>query len=278
MMKTYDGRWLIAISGIVCAIVVGLVLRTRFAETSVSANEKISITSTNLSETLSDQTAQPQNDNYPADIPTEMSHSINGVTFTILEFTEWQQYIDIQVCFTIPYGFDWTVHQANLTIDGIDYPLEGSALIELVRFPTDGQQMITRREEGNFKTTYLSEAEAQTPRRCDHLLFDQPPSPFNSAKLKIESIISPPSEGGVCDPSYLEKVQQVLDARQTGITIDCFIHQDNNTSGGISGLIVSNKPESMSEEEAYAILNSNEVQLEVNGVQGPWLFDLVPDW
>ena len=158
-----------------------------------------------------------------------------------------------------------------MLINAASYPLQGAGLIELIRFPVDGQQQITRYEQGQRNTNYVSAAEAQPPRRCDHLLFEQPTDPFTFARLEIERITASPSEGGVCDPAYLNKVQRALDIRQTGITVDCFIQE------GSSGLNVVSKPENMTAEEAFAIVYSQEVMEEVNGIRGPWAFDLVYD-
>ena len=269
MRNKNDGLLLLGITGLVFVVIFGLVLRTRFKEDNPQVNAQILTTPVILPELPAEQSAQPQNDNNPEGGISELALSMNGITFTILEFTSYQQYLDIQVCFNLPDNGDWLVDKAHVLINAVSYPLQGTGLIELIRFPVDGQQQITKYEHGQRNTNYVSAAEAQPPRRCDHLLFEQPADTFTFARLEIERITAFPSEGGVCDPIYLNKLQRTLDLRQTGIIVDCFI-QD-----GSSGLNVVSKPENMTAEEALAIVNSPEVILEVNGIRGPWAFDLV---
>jgi hypothetical protein len=93
---------------------------------------------------------------------------------------------------------------------------------------------------------------------------------LSNATIAVHSLAAAPREGEECSAAFLGKVQQALDARNTGIKVQCYRNEFG--SGGSSGVKVASKPASMSMEEAEAMLSSQEMFLDLYGIRGPWVF------
>ena len=118
-----------------------------------------------------------------------------------------------------------------------------------------------------FSSSMLSRQDGagnQPGQRCDQIGFYVPPdADLSSASLTIDSIGAYPSQDEYCS-LYMPKIQQALNERGLGITLDC---QDNN---GSMAMVISTKPASMSQDEAEQIVYSDEFYT----VKGPWSFPL----
>lgn len=149
-----------------------------------------------------------------------------------------QVYADI--CYALPDSSDWTIWAAHIAYGG-------------------GQDV------SEFSSSMLSKQDAangQPGQRCDELSFYVPPdADLSSASLTIESLGAYPSADEYCS-LYLPKIQQTLDARGVGITLNCA-----DVNGVLTMQIVA-KPAGMSQAEAEQIVYSDEFYT----VRGPWSF------
>lgn len=201
--------------------------------------------------------------------------TVNGITITASHFRVEEGLYKVDVCFDMPDKSDWTIWNGSLEYQGEVNPRIGFDPIE-IRLPAeDGKQQVTLwREDG--KDIFFVDAEVDTAkgRRCDTVVFELPQSSKadnSPAILTIESIAVYPGEGMECQPEYLAKVNAALKSRHPELAADCFVVSFED-GGGMSGLKITNKPASMSEDEAEAILHSNELFDEVNAILGPWRF------
>jgi hypothetical protein len=147
--------------------------------------------------------------------------------------------VNADVCYTLPDASDWTVWNAHLEYGG-------QSISEF------SSQMISR-----------TEAQGDQPgQRCDQLGFYVPPdADLTGASLTIESLGAYPTQDEYCS-LYMPKIQQALNDRGVGITLDC---SDLN---GTLAMQIKSKPESMSQEEADQLVFSDEFYT----VKGPWTF------
>ncbi|MCZ2126354.1 MAG: hypothetical protein LC099_01095 [Anaerolineales bacterium] len=149
--------------------------------------------------------------------------------------------VNAEVCYTLPDAADWSIWAASLTYEGAALQEFGATLVSLQE-PVNG-------------------APGQ---RCDTLTFIVPPdADLSNAAITIESIAAPPQPSDYCD-LYLPKIQQAMQERGTGILINCA-----EADGALTMQIVA-KPEGMSQEQAEAIVYSDEFY----ALRGPWSFPL----
>ena len=148
-----------------------------------------------------------------------------------------QVYAD--TCFSLPDASDWTIWDAHLEYGG---------------------QSISE-----FSSSMVSKQDAaggQPGQRCDLLGFYVPPdADLSAASLTIESLGAYPSQDEYCT-LYMPKIQQALKQRGIDITLDCA-----NTNGSLA-MQISQKPASMSQDEAEQLVFSDEFYT----VKGPWTF------
>lgn len=109
---------------------------------------------------------------------------------------------------------------------------------------------------------------------CETLAFFSPTSEINlreidltQVSLVIQSIGALPREGQEC-AFYLETVQSRLDAKGTGIKLDC-VSQDRGAQ-----VVIAQKPANMSQSEAETLVSKESVDAFI--VQGPWIFPSSP--
>src|SRR5512146_318151 len=137
---------------------------------------------------------------YPTEQAQQSNASQNVGGFVVDLQRAWrdgkQVYAD--VCFTLPDSSDWTIWNAHLEYAG---------------------QSISE-----FSSSMLSRQDAagsQPGQRCDQLGFYVPPdADLTAASLTIESLGAYPTEDEYCS-LYMPKIQQVLNERGLGITLEC---------------------------------------------------------
>ncbi len=162
------------------------------------------------------------------------------------------------VCFDLPDEDDWTIRNASLRYGDTE--------------------IVGLRDGFGFSQIgiILPGTEGAKGQRCDTIHFTLPePYKGGPVTLIIHAIAAMPREGEVCNPSFLARAQEVLDAQSTGIRVGCV--QDPLASGGVvEGLTVLEKPEGMSLEEAQALIGSQDFFIDVRGFRGNWAFTATP--
>jgi len=148
--------------------------------------------------------------------------------------------INVDVCYSLPDGSDWSVYGATLQY-------------------TDASVI-------DFSSTLLSlqePVEGQAGQRCDTLsFFNVPPdADLSAVTLIIDSVAAPPRAEDYCT-IYMPKIQQTLIERGIAISLNC---ADVN---GVQAMQIVGKPDTMSQEEAEQIVYSDEFYT----VKGPWSF------
>lgn len=202
----------------------------------------------------------------------------NGIEVSVKGVRFGSGQVVIDTCFDMPDNSDWVIYGALVQQGGKSLAYLGSAPIEVVELPSNGiQRSVTWAKDGSHSlaTQSVPPATAIQAHRCDALSFDGYVSSQGSPSITytVSTILAYPREGEVCDPTYMAKVQRTLDARKLGIIVGCSIETLQN-GGGVSGLTVVSKPNSMSSEQAQELLSGNDLFVEVNGIRGPWIFEL----
>ena len=148
--------------------------------------------------------------------------------------------VNVEVCFTLLDGSDWSVWSTTLQYPGATISDFSSTLLSLQE-PVEGQ----------------------SGRRCDTLSFlNVPPdADLSNVTVTIDAIAAPPRAEDYCS-IYMSKIQQTLTERGIAISLDCTEINEQQTMQIVS------KPDSMSQEEAEQIVYSEEFYT----VKGPWAF------
>ncbi len=169
------------------------------------------------------------------------SQTVGGFSVNLQRAWRDGKQVNADVCFTLPDQSDWTIWNAHL-----EYA--GQSVSEFSSY------MLSRQDPtGN-----------QPGQRCDQLGFYVPPdADLSSASITIESLGAYPTQEEYCT-IYLPKIQQALNDRGSGITLNC---ADQN---GAMAMQITSKPATMSQEEAEQLVYSDEFYT----VKGPWTFPL----
>jgi len=181
------------------------------------------------------------NEAYPTAQASESntSQSVSGFSLNLRRAWREGKQVNAELCFTLPDSSDWTVWEAH-------YEYGGTSVSE-------------------FSSAFLSKEEGQSgqgPQRCDQLSFFVPPdADLSSSSLTVESVGAYPSAEEYCS-LYMPKIQQKLDERGVGITLECQVVD------GASSMQIVDKPEGMSQDEAEQLVFSDEFYT----VRGPWIF------
>jgi hypothetical protein len=236
-------------------IVLSLLVACRPA--AVTPNEEATIPPTVEIVIESTSTPQPTSTTQlpPTKSPlTSLTQTINDIAITISNFRLENNQIRMDTCYDLPDNGDWIIWEATLKIG----------------------DTITK---NNFGTDLMSLQEAvgtQKGQRCDTVYFDRmylsPTADLPDITFSIDTIAANVEEGGECSPEYLARYQKALDQRDTGLTVECFV-EELEGGGGMSGVRVASKPDTMSQEDAEALLNSYDLFLDVHGLRGPWVFN-----
>lgn len=148
--------------------------------------------------------------------------------------------VNVDVCFTLIDGSDWSIWGATLQYADVTIFDFGSTLLSLQE-PVEGS----------------------AGQRCDTLSFSNvpPDADLSGVTITVDSIAAPPRAEDYC-AIYMPKIQQTLDERGIAITLAC-----TDVNGAQAMQIVS-RPDAMSQEEAEQIVYSDEFYT----VKGPWSF------
>jgi hypothetical protein len=149
--------------------------------------------------------------------------------------------VNVDVCFTLMDASDWSIWNASLQYPGGSV-LDFSSTLASIQEPVEGQ----------------------SGQRCDTLSFlNVPPdADLSSVTVTVDAIAAQPRAEDYCT-IYMAKIQQALNERGLGITLDCPVVDGQQQSMQIVG-----KPETMSQEEAEQLVYSDEFYT----VKGPWSF------
>ncbi len=186
-------------------------------------------------------TSPTVNESYPTSQAAESSSSQSVGGFAMRLERAWQdgKQVNADVCFTLPDSSGWTIWAAHF-----DYA--GESVSE-------------------FSSSMISEqatADGVASERCDELGFYVPPdADLSAASLTVESVGAYPTAEEYCS-LYIPKIQQSLQERGIGITLDC------PEVDGTMTMQITSKPDGMSQEEAEQLVYSDEFYT----VKGPWSF------
>src|SRR5215510_4145847 len=130
--------------------------------------------------------------------------------------------VNVDVCYTLLDGSDWSVWGASLQYTDATIFDFGSTLLSLQE-PVEGQ----------------------AGKRCDTLSFlNVPPdADLSAVTITVDAIAAPPRAEDYC-AIYMPKIQQTLSERGVAISLNC---TDVN---GVQAMQIVGKPDTMSQEEA----------------------------
>jgi hypothetical protein len=183
------------------------------------------------------------NQAYPTEqaLQSSATQTVSGFSVNLQKAWRDGKQVNADVCFTLPDASDWTIWNAHLEFGG-------QTLSEF------SSSMLSRQDA----------AGGQPGQRCDQLGFYVPPdADLAAATLTIESLGAYPSQDEYCS-LYMPKIQQALNDRGLGITLDCA------DQSGSKAMAITGKPATMSQDEAEQIVFSDEFYT----VKGPWNFPL----
>ena len=148
--------------------------------------------------------------------------------------------VNVDVCFTLLDGSDWSIWSASLLYPGATLTDFSSTMLSLQE-PVEGQSGI----------------------RCDTISFQNipPDADLSNVSVTIDAIAAQPRSEEYCS-IYMPKIQQSLTERGIAITLDC-----PQINGELSMQIVG-KPDTMTQEEAEQLVYSDEFFTK----KGPWAF------
>lgn len=171
---------------------------------------------------------------------TVMQQPSNGIEIRADRAWRDGKQVNVDVCYTLLDTSDWSIWGANLQYAGNSVLDFGSTLLS-VQEPVEGQSGL----------------------RCDTLSFINvpPDADLSNVTVTIDALAAPPRPEEYCT-IYMPKIQQALNDRGIGITLNC---ADVN---GVQAMQIVSKPDTMSQEEAEQIVYSDEFYT----VKGPWSF------
>jgi hypothetical protein len=170
------------------------------------------------------------------------------LTFEVVDYRQVGDEAQFDVKFPLVDERDWQIRNVvYLEIDGEQYPLRATELVEIVRPPVDGTGEAFRVDTLTF---------ADVPVDLDQRDFT----------LMIKEINTMPNEGGYCDPSLVQSIQEPMAEAFPGIEIVCV------SEPGFDGFEIA--PDSVYANDANALeLLGSVVSHALNGwVIGLWEF------
>jgi len=172
--------------------------------------------------------------------PAVMSQLTSGIEVRADRAWRDGKQVNVDVCFTLLDGSDWSIATA-----GLQYA--GAAILD-------------------FQSTMLSiqePVEGQSGMRCDTLsFFNVPPdADLSNVTVVVDAIAAQPRTEEYCS-IYMPKIQQTLNERGIAIMLDCPLVE------GVQAMQIVSRPDTMSQEEAEQLVYSDEFYT----VRGPWSF------
>jgi hypothetical protein len=148
--------------------------------------------------------------------------------------------VNVDVCFTLLDGSDWSIASASLQYPGATINDFGSTMLS-IQEPVEGQSGI----------------------RCDTVsFFNVPPdADLSGMTATVDAIAAQPRIEEYCS-IYMPKIQQTLNERGIAISLGC------GDVNGVQSMQIVSRPETMSQEEAEQLVFSDEFYT----VKGPWSF------
>lgn len=271
-LKRYAGLLILVTAGVL-SLGLGLSLRPWLTERYASAAELPlpQVTVVTLP-ALAEEMGTSVRDASALTKDTRLIQKTNGILVTIDNFRRENNKFLLDVCYDFPTNLDWTIWDAHLD-DGVSGSIAWDKADPIIirEPPVDGKQRVTpfERTQVGIKVgepRWEDASDTTMGLRCDTLYFDGVSEVSTHLTFTLDAIAAYPKEGEECDPAYLAKYQAALDARNTGIKVDCR-HEEY-----MSGVEVLDKPASMSLEEAENILHGNDLFLDIRGIRGPWVF------
>lgn len=193
-----------------------------------------------------------------------------GFDISVTNFRYENEEIKVDLCFQLPNNADWRVWDATLQTGNTKLLLSTIAPRELTQTLPDGKRQVTTYSHG--VTWQEIPHDGQPDYLCETLAFITFEPGVNLAqvdltqvKLIIHSLGALPREGEECS-LYLDRVQSQLDARGTGIKVDC-VTQDAG-----SQVVITQKPAEMSQSDAEEMVAR--MNIDTSLVKGPWIFDV----
>lgn len=162
-----------------------------------------------------------------ANTPTaQVIESIAAVQMQAQDMRREGNSVKVSVCFEPPDDMDWGIDQAILRFVGGQAPMESAEWLEL-------DSSIGLEEKS---------------RRCEEIVFSVPEqADISNSILVVQRLRASLSEFDYCD-TYLNAIQPTLEARQSGIQLEC-IPGDHSAN-----LTVITRSDSLSQEEAERIV------------------------
>jgi len=179
-----------------------------------------------------------------------MTVTKEDLTLEVLNYRWVENEARFDVKFPLVDERDWRVGNVYLEIDGKQYPLWATALVEMVLPAEDGEQVVLRYEDGIVKEEVNTETgEAY---RIDSLAFGDVPSGLDQLtfSLVITEITSMPNEGGYCTPNMIQSIQGPMTEAFPGIEIVCI------SKPGFDGFEIASDSPYAKDTEALALFDT----------------------
>jgi len=272
-ISKFSGLLLLVIAGVL-SLGLGLSLRPWLAERNASAADlplpqmtvaTLPALAEEITTSVGDASTLPKDN--------RLTQKVNGILVTADNFRRENNKLLLDVCYEFPTNLDWTIWDAHLD-DGVSGSLAWDKADPIIirEPPMDGKQKVTPFERTQVgvkvgEPRWEDASDTTMGLRCDTLYFDGISEASTHLTFTLDAIAAYPREGEECDPAYLAKYQAALDARNTGIKVNCR-HEEYT-----SGVEVLDKPVSMSLEEAEIILHGKDLFLDIRGIRGPWVFE-----
>ena len=172
--------------------------------------------------------------------PAVMSQLTSGIEVRADKAWRDGKQVNVNVCFTLLDGSDWSVSGATLQYAGVAVTDFASTMLS-IQDPVEGQSGM----------------------RCDTLSFLNipPDADLTTVTVTVDAIAAAPRAEDYCT-IYMPKIQQALNDRAIAITLGCV------DSNGSQIMQILSKPDSMSQQDAEQIVYSDEFYT----VKGPWSF------
>lgn len=195
--------------------------------------------------------------------------SVQDIAISVTNLQKVGNEIFVDVCYQFPDNSDWTINQATITTnDQQVLSLSGGFGLEFTQTLNDNQKQITTFNGNSIEVKDFVDTNDEPNYRCDKLDFltnDSNDVDLSKVILNIESLIAIPREGQECK-AYMDKVQVILDAKDSGIKINC-----TQVEGGPK-IEISSKPDSLSIERAEQEVLAIEL---ADIFSGPWEFEII---